>query len=139
MAQQRQTGPEPEKSGVSPNQDGQRQIQEQITGMVRDYFERLDTVWDADPQTKAREYSKLRMLIEYQLALFSPTPVAFSLMERNIQAEKAEAGRASGICLPVKLQEKVELAARQHNNNLDNTIAMVLTENIDKYIDVADV
>ena len=125
---------EPEQSGVSPNQSGQRQIQQQITDMVAADLETLDTVWDTDPQTKAREYRKLKMLIEYQLALFSPSPVAFSIMERNIQADNAEASKANRILLPTKLQEKVELAARQSNCPLNDKIAEVLSDNIGRYL-----
>lgn len=125
---------EPEQSGVSPNQSGQRQIQEQITGMVRDYLECLDTVWETDPQTRAREYRKLKTLIQYQLALFSPTPVAFSIMERNIQAENVEASKTGRILLPAKLQEKVELAAKQASLTPNETITEVLSKNIDRYL-----
>lgn len=120
-------------------QSGERQIQQQITGMVRDYLECLDTVWDTDPQTRAREYSKLGMLIRYQLALFSPTPVAFSLMERNIKAGNTEAGEASWIYLSPELKEKVELAGKQLKLSPNEAVVAVLTEHIDEYLDVADV
>jgi hypothetical protein len=116
------------------NQSVERQIPEQTTGMVRDHFECLDTVWETDPQTRARAYRKIKLLIAYQLALSSPSPVAFSIMERNIQADNAEASKASRILLPTKLQEKVELAARQSNSTLNDKIAEVLTDNIGRYL-----
>jgi DNA-binding transcriptional regulator/RsmH inhibitor MraZ len=102
--------------------------------MVRDYLECLDTVWETDPQTRAREYRKLKTLIQYQLALFSPTPVAFSIMERNIQAENVEASKTGRILLPAKLQEKVELAAKQASLTPNETITEVLSKNIDRYL-----
>ena len=132
MPNVKQTVPEPEKSGAMTRLSGQRQSRQEVVSIVQNYFESLDNLWDVPVEQKEQEIRRFKLLVQYQIALSSPLPVARSIIERSMQTGT---GAVTGgyLSIPANLRKRLAMAAKELNCTENDAALVVLSEGVSKY------
>jgi len=123
---------EPEQSGVKPDQSGLRQGSQQVTDMIQSYLQLLDGSWEASEQEKEQAYRRLKVLLKYQLVLWSPVPLLVSVMDWKDNTTKSTA-TAGYIRIPDALKGQISKMAEKLGCSENEAVLTVLSQNIGKY------
>jgi hypothetical protein len=104
---------------------------------VQNYLENLDNLWDAPAEQKDQEIRRFKLLVQYQIALSSPLPVARSIMERSMQTST---GTVKGryLSIPDSLRKRLATAAKELNCTENEAALIVLSEGVNKYRQVGE-
>jgi hypothetical protein len=99
---------------------------------VQNYLENLDNLWDAPAERKEQEIRRFKLLVQYQIALSSPLPVARSIMERSMQTD-TDAVKSGYLSIPANLKKKLAMAAKALKCTENEAALVVLSEGVSKY------
>jgi hypothetical protein len=113
-----------------------QQQRAEVTNILENYLDTIESLWNASPQEKAQEYRRLKLLLKYQLAMSCPVPVYLSIMEKSDkeQTDGASSGTSKEIHLSPALMKKVAKAATTLRCSPDDAISAILAEGVGKYV-----